>query len=123
MQIYFRSSLKSKMESDPTIPIYSLGMDLWSQHHSGYMGINLHYISKEWERIIFNLSCAPFNDQHTGLMISRKVHETLEDWNIESKVGLCLRDNAANMIRCVEPGVDQANLINLAKHCFQPCDL
>ena len=78
-------------------PIYSLGLDLWSQHHSGYMGINLHYISKEWERVILNLACAPFDVSHTGLHITQKLHSVLQEWEIESKMGPCVRDNAKNM--------------------------
>ena len=78
-------------------PIYALGLDLWSQHHSGYMGINLHYLTKEFERIIFNLACAPFDVSHTGLNITRKLHSVLEDWEIDAKMGLCLRDNASNV--------------------------
>ena len=62
------------------------------------MGINLHYISKEWERVIFNLACAPFDISHTGLNITTKLHSVLEDWKIDRKMGVCLRDNASNMI-------------------------
>ena len=61
------------------------------------MGINLHYLTSDWERVICNLACAPFDTAHSGLNISRKLHSVLEDWKIEKKMGLCVRDNAANM--------------------------
>ena len=84
------------MESDSP-PIYSAGLDLWSEHHTGYMGINLHYLDKEWERVIFNIACVPFDVAHTGLNIAQKLHSVMEDWKIEKKIGICLRDNAANV--------------------------
>ena len=62
------------------------------------MGINLHYLSPEYERVIFNLACTPFDTSHTGLNISRKLHSVLEDWKIEKKMSVNLRDNAANMV-------------------------
>ena len=94
---HFRSSLQSRIDSDSP-PLFSVGLDLWSEHHSGYMGINLHYLTKEWERVVCNLACAPFDIAHTGLNISRKLHSVLEDWKIEKKMGVCLRDNASNMV-------------------------
>ena len=92
----FRASLQSRM-ADDSPPIYSAGLDLWSSHHSGYMGLNLHYLNPEFERVIFNLSCTPFDTSHTGLNISRKLHSVLEDWEVDKKMTVCLRDNAANM--------------------------
>ena len=65
---------------------------------SGYMGVNLHYLTSEFERVIFNLSCTPFDDSHTGLNISRTLHSVLEDWKVDHKMSVCLRDNASNMI-------------------------
>ena len=62
------------------------------------MGVNLHYLTSEFERVIFNLSCTPFDDSHTGLNISRTLHSVLEDWKVDHKMSVCLRDNASNMI-------------------------
>ena len=91
-----RSSLQSRLDADSP-PILSAGLDMWTEHHTGYMGINLHYLDKQWERVIFNLACAPFDISHTGYNIAQKLHSVMQDWKIEKQVGLCLRDNAANV--------------------------
>ena len=92
-----KSSLSAKLESDNP-PTISVGLDAWSEHHHGYLGYNAHYITKDWRRIIFNLGCTPFDESHTGENIYEKLKCVLLDWEIYQKTGLCLRDNAANMV-------------------------
>ena len=107
-----RSSLQSRLDKDSP-PIYSVGLDLWSSHHSGYMGINLHYLDKDWERVIFNLACTPFDESHTGLNIATTLHTILDDWKIKSKMAVCLRDNAKNMISAFNEENQEAYQIKL----------
>ena len=78
-------------------PTFSVGLDGWSEHHHGYLGINSHHLNKDWERVIFNIACVPFDDSHTAVNIYEKLEFVLKDWNILEKTGPCLRDNAANV--------------------------
>ena len=39
-----KSKLMDKLKKDAP-PTVSIGLDGWSQHHHGYMGLNLHYIN------------------------------------------------------------------------------
>ena len=54
-------------------------------------------MNDEWDRVTFNLGCSPFEERHTGINIYKKLESVLLEWNLLSKTGLCLRDNAANM--------------------------
>ena len=107
-----RSSLQSRLSKDNP-PAHSVGLDLWSAHHTGYMGVNLHYLDNDWERVIFNLACTPFDITHTGLNIATSLHTILDDWKIKSKMGVCLRDNAANMISAFSDESQEAYQIKL----------
>ena len=67
--------------------------------------MNCHYLDNDWNRVIFNLGCSPFDEKHTGENIFNKVKSVLQDWNIfdAAKSGLCLRDNASNMVSLLHP--------------------
>ena len=60
-----KTSLLKKLDSEAPTTI-SIGCDAWSQFHNGYMGINCHYLTSEWNRVTFCLACAPFSESHTG---------------------------------------------------------
>ena len=94
-----RHALSEKIKKDAPATL-SIGVDGWSQFHSGYMGMNCHYLDKEWQRVVFNLACAPFEESHTGENIYRKIKSVLTDWDIfeQAKKGVNLRDNASNMV-------------------------
>ena len=85
------------MESDGP-PAIAVGLDAWSAHHHGYLGVNCHYLTREWERVIFCLGMMPFDQSHTAEHIYEKLFWLLDDWNLLLKTNLCLRDNAANMV-------------------------
>ena len=95
------SVLKSKLESDAPLTI-SVGLDAWSAHHHGYLGVNGHYLNENFDRIIFCLGCTPFDVSHTAANIYEKISRLLDEWDLLHKTGLCLRDNAANMVACFE---------------------
>ena len=65
--------------------------------------MNAHFLNTEWERVMFCLSCVPFDESHTGVNIYKKLNEVLNDWKIRDKISLCLRDNAANMEAAFNP--------------------
>ncbi|XP_065673897.1 zinc finger BED domain-containing protein 4-like [Hydra vulgaris] len=98
-----KTALKDRLEEE--VETVSIGLDAWSNFHHGYLGKTIHFISKNWERMKFCLSCSKFDDRHTAANIYQKIQETAEDWDITSKIGVCLRDNAANVKAAFnEPG-------------------
>ena len=48
-----RSTLKKQIELDSPEEI-AISLDGWSQYHSSYLGINGHYIDKDFKRKIVN---------------------------------------------------------------------
>ena len=62
-----------------------------------YLGMNSHHLNKNWERVIFNIACLPFDESHTAEAIYNRLISVLTDWDILHMTGPCLRDNAANM--------------------------
>ena len=97
-----RGSLEKKLISDDP-PTVSIGCDAWSAFHHGYMGVNGHYINKNWDRVIINLACTPFDESHTGENIYNNICGILNDWKIFDKTGPALRDNAKNMVAAFNP--------------------
>ena len=122
-----RASLAAKFTEDSP-PTMSLGLDAWSQHHHGYLGINSHHINKEWEREIFNLACVPFDEHHTAENIYNRLDSVVKDWDsvvkdweFEDKVGLCVRDNASNMKAAFELEISNLKSIGCLSHTLQLC--
>ncbi len=75
----------------------SVCLDVWSAFHHGYLGMNLHFISKDWVRMKFCLACSPFDERHTAANIFEKIEIIANDCNLTSRIGVCLIDNAANV--------------------------
>ena len=117
-----RSQLMNKMKSDTqSPPVLSMGIDGWSQFHEGYMGMNCHYLDNDWNRVIFNLACAPFDEKHTGENIYRVVKSVLQEWDIFEaiKEGLSLRDNASNMIAAFKQDGGALKSVGCLNHSLQ----
>jgi hypothetical protein len=99
-----KSALKDRLEEEETETV-SIGLDAWSRFHHGYMGMTIHFITKDWERVKFCLACSKFDERHTAANIFQRIESTAEDWDITTKIGVCLRDNAANVKAAFnEPG-------------------
>ena len=60
-----KSKLKEMIHDDNPETV-AISLDVWSQYHNGYLGINCHYIDSFWKRKTYNLSCVPFNQSHTS---------------------------------------------------------
>ena len=50
------------------------------------MGLNGHYLTKDWKRTIFNMACVPFDESHTGEHIYERLVYEIVDWDIIMKV-------------------------------------
>ena len=95
-----KKALKKLVQDDNPIT-FVITTDLWSAYHHSYLGINVHYLRK-FKRVKFNLACLCMDIAHTGENIRNEIVQKLIEWNIEEKVSLCIRDNAANMIKAFE---------------------
>ena len=115
-----KESLLKKLDSDAPLTI-SVGLDGWSAHHHSYMGMNAHYLDDNWCRVKFCLGMAPMDEKHTGLNIHDKLNSTLLDWSILSKTGLCLRDNAANMVAAFNVDGCVLDSVGCLNHTLQLC--
>jgi len=83
----------------------SISLDAWSSFHHGYLGMTVHFISENWERVKFCLACSKFDEKHTASNIFQKIENTAQDWDLSDKIKVCLRDNAANVKAAFnEPG-------------------
>jgi len=91
-----KNALKERLLQSETEDV-SVCLDAWSAFHHGYLGMTVHFISKDWKRVKFCISCSQFDERHTAKNIFKKIEATAEDWEISSKIGVCLRDNAANV--------------------------
>ena len=61
------------------------------------MGLNGHYLTRDWKRVIFNMACVPFDEAHTAVHIYESLVYEILDWDILEIVGPCVRDNAKNV--------------------------
>ena len=77
----------------------SVQLDGWSQHHHGYMGLMVNYLTKDWKRAKLCLACAPFDQSHTGANVARWLEMECDKWGITDAVGVVTTDTAANMIK------------------------
>ena len=87
-------------EADPSA--VSIQLDGWSQHHHGYIGLCVNYITKGWRRARLCLACRPFELSHTGENIARWVEMECDKWGITEVVGVVTTDTASNMQKMMD---------------------
>ena len=75
----------------------SLVLDGWSAFHHGYVGVNIHYIDKNWKRVKINLGCKRFDESHTGEALAGFISDLTNNWNIYEKIYVVVTDSASNM--------------------------
>ena len=96
-----RKTMQDKLMNDNPSHI-TLVLDGWSSYHHGYVGVNIHYVNKEWKRTKINLCCKKFDESHTGEALAEFVTDLLHEWNIFEKVNVIISDSAANMKKMVD---------------------
>ena len=89
--------MKRLVEANPQD--VALVLDGWSNFHHGYLGVNIHFINEDWERVIYNIGCVPLDCSHTGAKMAELTEGLAQDWNILDKISFMVRDSAANMVR------------------------
>ncbi|KAL4096990.1 hypothetical protein QTP88_021842 [Uroleucon formosanum] len=72
--------------------------DCWtSRNNESFMAITIHFIDSNFSLRSVLLGCFEFNDHHTGVNLSEKIKQTLDEWNLKKKVVLAVLDNANNI--------------------------
>ena len=96
-----KDKLQRKLKDDEPISV-SIQLDGWSQHHHGYIGLLVNYITKGWRRAKLCLACSPYDSSHTGANIARWVEMECDKWGITDEVGVVTTDTASNMLKMME---------------------
>jgi hypothetical protein len=99
-----KAAMKNLLK-EKTAETVSISLDAWSSFHHGYLGMTVHFISENWERVKFCLSCSQFDEKHSASNIFQKIEKIAQEWELSEKIKVCLRDNAANVKAAFnEPG-------------------
>ena len=80
----------------------SLVLDGWSAYHHSYVGVNVHYIDKDWVRRKINIGCKKFDESHTGEALANFIENMTTEWGIYEKIYVPVTDSAANMVKMFE---------------------
>ncbi len=70
--------------------------DIWSRAHRGFLGMTVHFFTKDLKRKSYAISCMRFRGSHSYDRITEKIKEVLEDWGIQWKTSGMTTDNATN---------------------------
>jgi hypothetical protein len=86
--------------------LFHLGMDIWTQkgYTSSYLAITVCFFNPKTHAVVHAmLNLFSIAHPHTGDMISDKITECLQQWNISrEKVFLIITDNGSNMVRALK---------------------
>ncbi|GBC53601.2 ribonuclease H-like protein [Rhizophagus irregularis DAOM 181602=DAOM 197198] len=76
----------------------SFTVDAWtSKNQIPFLGISVHWINENWELKCTTLDFCILSGPHTGINLSSKFLESLEDFGIATKILAVACDNASNM--------------------------
>lgn len=74
----------------------SLGFDIWSRNHRGFIGITSHAIAGDFNPVCKVLGLFEFNDSHTGENIIKKIRESVSRFNIRLENVVAMTHDAAS---------------------------
>ena len=114
---YDRVSQKVKQQLS-TAAWISFTTDVWTNPSKtcSLLSFTGHFLEGPVRRKVV-LSAMPLEDDHTGVYLASKLKEAISKWEIESKVHVGVRDNAANMI-CAMRHADVCD-VSCAAHTLQ----
>ena len=74
-------------------------LDIWSSRQMrSYLGITGHFLV-DWSMKSVVLACKRFRGRHTADSIGQQFEETIQEYNIASKISTIVTDNASNMVK------------------------
>lgn len=81
---------------------YSISIDIWaSNNKKSYLGVKIHYITKNFELKSFTLDFNYFDLSHTGKNMHSRIMEILNKFAV-TRIQSLTSDNASNNIKCAE---------------------
>ena len=80
----------------------SLTTDIWTSEilKDYYLGVTMHYIDNNWKLKNLLLVLILINDSYTAGLITSKLLQILEEFNINNNILALTTDNESNMIAC-----------------------
>ena len=95
----------------------ALTTDIWSSSYSNiaFLGITMHYINSDWKLKKCLLDFIPIEGSHSARLISSKITNLLQEFNLSDRIISLTTDNGSNMLAC---GRELANELEI---CF--CNL
>ena len=60
---------------------------------------SFYFIDTNWKHKMVILKCFPIDESHTGQHIADVLGNIIEEWKLNSKLHVVLRDNAPNKVK------------------------
>lgn len=110
--LFSKRRLNVKLGINNIITKIALTTDIWtsSYNNTAYLGVTMHYINDNWEIKKCLLDFIPIEGSHTGTLISTKLANILQDFNISDRIISLTTDNGSNMLAC---GRELANKLEM----------
>ncbi len=91
-----RIELKKRIKSEALF--YCTTTDVWSSRAlSAFIGLTIHYLTKEFELVSWNLEVQKFEGKHSGDTICEVLQKMISEWDLnKANMVLMVRDNASN---------------------------
>ncbi|KAF5973444.1 ribonuclease H [Fusarium coicis] len=77
--------------------VIHLAFDGWtSRQNASFLGINTHFIDRDWEQWRILLALTALRNRHTGAVLADEVADTFCAFDLQDRIGYFTLDNAAN---------------------------
>ncbi|XP_060878631.1 zinc finger BED domain-containing protein 4-like [Metopolophium dirhodum] len=112
-EMYVELKLKI-MDMLKQVHTVSLTSDIWTCSHNNesFLSFTCHWISNDMIQHHCVLNVRHFSERHIGLAIKDTLERLLQEWDLEKKIHLLVRDNGVS----IKKGVDDASLCSSG--CF-----
>ncbi|KAJ6437118.1 LOW QUALITY PROTEIN: Major facilitator superfamily domain, general substrate transporter [Purpureocillium lavendulum] len=71
--------------------------DGWtSRQNVSFLGINAHFIDRDWKQWRLLLALPALRERHTGAALADEVADTICAFDVQERIGYCTLDNATN---------------------------
>lgn len=100
-----------------------LTLELWTNRQmTSFLGVTVHYVSKDWELKSRVLGCDHFNGRHTAFNIPSPYEETVNRFSIEGQVKKVVADNASSMVKAFDISLPSLYIEQEEEEAGNSCD-
>lgn len=94
-------------------------IDMWSSDaQDSYLGVDIHFITRDFELEDFTLCVKPLEYPHTAVRIAEALRSVFDDFGLHGKVTTVVIDNCSNMV-ALEDHFPDLEFLRCAIHTFQ----